>query len=130
MGVLSKAEEDVLLAILADYVRNDKKYFKTKYDIFPQYVLNNLRQYLESLKSKLLIASYHQMLDEVEIYLTPDGIDYFINNKKQIFPKNSRELLHQLLDHDISKNRKNYAGQRSFEKSYVVRNSKKEWRDM
>ncbi len=100
MGVLSKAEEDVLLAILADYVRNDKKYFKTKYDIFPQYVLNNLRQYLESLKSKLLIASYHQMLDEVEIYLTPDGIDYFINNKKQIFPKNSRELLHQLLDHD------------------------------
>ena len=100
MTVLSKAEESVLRAILAHYVRNDKNFFRTKYDIFPEYILNNLGQYLESLKSRSLIASYNQMLEIIEMYLTPDGIDYFVNKKKQIFPTNSMELLHQLLDQD------------------------------
>lgn len=100
MAVLSKVEENVLWAILTHYVRNDKNFFRTKYDIFPEYTLNNLGQYLESLKSKSLIASYNQMLGIIEMYLTPDGIDYFENKKKQIFPKNSIDLLHQLLDKD------------------------------
>ncbi len=100
MVVLSKAEENVLWAILTHYVRNDKNFFRTKYDIFPEYTLNNLGQYLESLKSKFLIASYNQMLGIIEMYLTPDGINYFVNKKKQIFPKNSMDLLHQLLDKD------------------------------
>lgn len=100
MIILSKAEEDVLWVILAHYAKNDNNFFRTKYDIFPQYISNNLGQYLESLKSKSLIASYNQMLEIVELYLTPDGIDYFVNKKKQMFPKNSMDLLHQLLNQD------------------------------
>lgn len=100
MAVLSRAEEDALWAILRHYESNDNNFFRTKYDIFPQYVSRNLEQYLESLKSKSLIASYNKMLAELEIYLTPDGIDYFINKKKQTIPKNSIDLLRRLLEED------------------------------
>lgn len=100
MLALSKVEEEVLGAIITHYEKNESNFFRAKYEIFPQYVLNNLGQYLELLKSKSLIASYDQMLEIIEIYLTPDGIDYFVCKKKQIFPQNSIDLLHQLLDQE------------------------------
>ena len=40
------------------------------------------------------------MTDILDVYLTPDGINYFKNKKKKIFPKNSMDLLHQLLEQD------------------------------
>ena len=100
MVTLSKVEEEVLRIILDRFVTNDNNFIRVTYDIFPQYVTNNIMQYLDSLKYKSLIANYYQTLSDIEIYLTPDGIDYFVNKKKQIFPKNSMDLLHQLLDKD------------------------------
>lgn len=40
------------------------------------------------------------MTDILDVYLTPDGINYFNNKKKKIFLKNSMDLLHQLLEQD------------------------------
>lgn len=100
MVLLSKVEEDVLQAILEHYIENDAYFLSTTYSIFPQYTSNNLFQYLDSLKSRSLIASYNKMTDILDVYLTPDGINYFNNKKKKIFPKNSMDLLHQLLDQD------------------------------
>ncbi len=100
MVTLSKVEEEVLQIILDRFCQNDNNFIRVTKDIFPQYVSNNIMQYLDSLKHKSLIANYYQALSDVQIYLTPDGIDYFVNKKKQIFPKNSMDLLHQLLDKD------------------------------
>ncbi len=100
MVTLSKVEEEVLRIILDRFVTNDNNFIRVTYDIFPQYVTNSIMQYLDSLKYKSLIANYDQTLSDIEIYLTPDGINYFANKKKQIFPKNSMDLLHQLLDQD------------------------------
>ncbi len=100
MVTLSKVEEEVLQIILDRFVANDNNFIRVTKDIFPQYVTNNIVQYLDSLKYKSLIANYYQALSDVQIYLTPDGIDYFVNKKKQIFPQNSMDLLHQLLDQD------------------------------
>lgn len=100
MVVLSNAEEDVLKSILERHVKNKDNSVKITYGAFPQYVLSNITNYLEILKYKSLIASYDKTMEDIEIYLTPDGINYFINKKKQIFPKNSMDLLHQLLDQD------------------------------
>lgn len=97
---LLKVEEDVLEAILQKYVPNDENYVRTTYDIFPSYVMNNIGQYFRSLQIKSMIVSYSQTLSDVEINLTPEGIAYFRNKKKAIFPKNSKELLKQLLDKD------------------------------
>ena len=52
MLALSKVEEEVLGAIITHYEKNESNFFRAKYEIFPQYVLNNLGQYLELLKSK------------------------------------------------------------------------------
>lgn len=100
MIALSNVEEETLRIILDGFVVNDNNYVKVTYDIFPQYVANNIKQYLDLLKYKSLIANYYQTLSDIEIYLTPDGIKYFENKKKQLFPKNSMDLLHQLLDKD------------------------------
>ena len=97
---LLKVEEDVLEAILQKYVPNDENYVRATYDIFPSYALNNIGQYFRSLQIKSMIVSYSQTLSNVEINLTPEGIAYFRNKKKAIFPKNSKELLKQLLDKD------------------------------
>ena len=100
MVVLSNVEEEVLKSILRRYLENDNNCVRITYKDFPQYTLNNIRNYLEALKYKSLIASYDKTLEDIEIYLTPDGINYFIDKKKQIFPKNSMDLLHQLLEQD------------------------------
>lgn len=97
---LLKVEEDVLEAILQKFIPNDDNFISVTYDIFPQYTLNNLEQYLSGLQYKSMIAGYRQYLSEVDINLTPEGIAYFRNKKKAIFPKNSKELLKQLLDKD------------------------------
>lgn len=97
---LLKVEEGVLEAILQKYVPNDENYVRATYDIFPSYTRNNIGQYFRSLQIKSMIASYSQTLSDVEINLTPEGIAYFRNKKKAIFPKNSKELLKQLLDKD------------------------------
>lgn len=100
MVVLSNVEEEVLKSILRRYLENDNNCVRITYKDFPQYTLNNIRNYLEALRYKSLIASYDKTLEDIEIYLTPDGINYFIDKKKQIFPKNSMDLLHQLLEQD------------------------------
>ena len=97
---LSKAEEDVLQTILDHYVKNDKNSLLITNNDFPQYTSCNLRQYLEFLKNRSLIASFNQTNEDIEIYLTPDGINYFANKKKRMFPKNSMDLLHQLLNQE------------------------------
>lgn len=97
---LSKAEEDVLQTILDHYVKNDKNSLLITNNDFPQYASCNLRQYLEFLKNRSLIASFNQTNEDIEIYLTPDGINYFENKKKQAIPKNSMDLLYQLLNQD------------------------------
>lgn len=102
MIALSNVEEETLQIILDDFVVNDNNYVKVTYDIFPQYIANNIKQYLDLLKYKSLIANYYQMLSDIEIYLTLDGIKYFENKKKQLFSKNSMDLLHQLFDKDNS----------------------------
>lgn len=100
MVILSNVEENVLKSILERYVKNEYNSVKTTYDAFPQYILGNLTNYLDMLKCKLLIASYDTTMEDIEIYLTPDGINYFNDKKKQIFPKNSMDLLQQLLEQD------------------------------
>lgn len=97
---LLKVEEDVLEAILQKFIPNDENFVSVTYDIFPPYTVNNLEQYLRDLQYKSMIASYVQTLSDVDINLTPEGIAYFRNKKKAIFPKNSKELLKQLLDKD------------------------------
>jgi len=97
---LLKVEEDVLEAILQKFIPNDENLVSVTYDIFPPYTLNNLEQYLRGLQYKSMIASYLQTLSDVDINLTPEGIAYFGNKKKAIFPKNSKELLKQLLEKD------------------------------
>lgn len=97
---LLKVEEDVLEAILQKFIPNDENYVRVTYDIFPPYTMNNIVQYLRSLQNKSMIACCSQTLSDVEINLTPEGIAYFRNKKKAIFPKNSKELLKQLLDKD------------------------------
>lgn len=97
---LLKVEEDVLEAILQKYVPNDENYVKVTYDIFPPYTANNIGQYLKKLQVKSIIACYSQTLSSVEINLTLEGVAYFRNKKKAIFPKNSKELLKQLLEKD------------------------------
>lgn len=100
MVTLSKVEEAVLESILQKFIPNDENYVRVTYDIFPSYMLNNIEQYLRGLKYKAIIASYSQTLSDCDINLTPDGIAYFKNKKKSIFPRNSKELLKQLLEHD------------------------------
>jgi len=89
-----------LEAILQKFIPNDENLVSVTYDIFPPYTLNNLEQYLRGLQYKSMIASYLQTLSDVDINLTPEGIAYFGNKKKAIFPKNSKELLKQLLEKD------------------------------
>lgn len=100
MVALSNVEEDILKSILERFVKNDNNSVKITYGVFPQYTLNNITNYLDTLKYKSVIASYYSTLEDVEIYLSPDGINYFADKKKQIFPKNSMDLLHQLLNQD------------------------------
>lgn len=100
MVVLSNVEEEVLKCILGRFIKNDNNSVKIAYGFFPQYTLDNIRSYLDALKYKSLIASYKKTMEDVEICLTPDGINYFADKKKQIFPKNSMDLLQQLLDQD------------------------------
>lgn len=100
MIALSNVEEETLRIILDGFVVNDNNFIKVTYDIFPQYIANNIKQYLDLFKYKSLIANYYQTLSDIEIYLTPDGINYFTNKKKQLFPKNSMDLLRQLLEED------------------------------
>lgn len=97
---LLKVEEDVLEAILQRFIPNDENFVSVTYDIFPPYTVNNLEQYLSGLQYKSMLAGYRQYLSEIDINLTPEGIAYFRNKKKAIFPKNSKELLKQLLDKD------------------------------
>lgn len=100
MVKLARAEEEVLQTIIEHYTQNDKNLVNITYDVFPPYTLGNIKHYLDVLKYNSLISSYDQMLAEVDIFLTPDGIEYFPNKKKSIFPKSAKDLLVQLLEKD------------------------------
>lgn len=91
MVKLARAEEEILQAILEHFVTNNENVVKVSYDVFPAYALNNIQHYLEILKYNSLISSYYQTLSTVEMYLTPDGIKYFQNKKKSIFPKSAMD---------------------------------------
>lgn len=100
MKILSNAEEDVLKAILQHFVPNDENFVSITYDVLPAYTLNSIKEYLDELQYNSIIASYSQTLSDVDINLTPNGIAYFKNKKNSMFPKNSRELLKELLEQE------------------------------
>ena len=100
MVKLTRTEEAVLQSILKHFAPNVENLVKVSYDVFPSYTLNNIKEYFDELKYYSLIANYNQTLSTVEIYLTPDGIEYFQNKKKSIFPKNAMDLLEQLLEQE------------------------------
>lgn len=100
MVKLTRVEEEILQVILEYFVTNDENLVKVSYDVFPSYAVNNIQHYLEILKYNSLVSSYYQTLSTVEIYLSPDGINYFQNKKKSIFPKNAADLLVQLLEQE------------------------------
>lgn len=97
MIILSKSEEDVLNSILSNFIRNDENYIRVEYNVFPLYTQNSIKDHLDNLKYKSYISSYSQTLSDVDIYLTPEGINYFVNKKIYQFPKNSMELLKEML---------------------------------
>ena len=100
MNILSKVEEDVLESILKKFLPNEENLVCIEYSNFPKYALNSIGDCLQGLQYKSIIASYSQTLSNVKINLTPEGIAYFRNKKKAIFPKNSKDLLKQLLEQD------------------------------
>lgn len=97
MIFLSSTEEKVLECILNEFQPNRENHVHLKYDVFPQHLLMNINKYLDALEDNDLIVNYYQTLADVDIYLTQEGIAYFINKKKHNFPKNSIDLLKQMM---------------------------------
>lgn len=97
MKILSATEEKILECILNELQGNNQNNVKVEYDIFPDNLQNNIKKYLDDLKKHDYIVEYFQSLSNINIYLTQEGIDYFINKKKQLFPQNSIDLLKKLL---------------------------------
>lgn len=100
MRILSTTEETVLACILKEYVPNNENYLQVTYDIFPEYLLINIKKYLDVLETCNFITYYCQTLSDVELYFTEEGIKYFENKKKQLFPLNAIGLLKSLMNTD------------------------------
>lgn len=99
MNVLASPVEETLKIILSEWewIENNNNFINVKYDMFPEYISNNIKEYLDILKYNYFITYYEQTLSDVDIYLSQEGIDYFKNKKIALFPKSSMELLKSML---------------------------------
>lgn len=98
MNILASPVEETLKLILSKWKENNNYPIRVTYDIFPEYISNNIKEYLDILKYNFFIARYESTLEDTDIYLTQEGIDYFKNKKIALFPKSSMELLKSMLE--------------------------------
>ncbi len=104
--MLNKMNEDALKIILGKYDGNDDLVVGGGYDIFPKYMIFSLKEIFNELKSEGLIAGIANTLTGWCVYLTPSGISYFEEKKRNVdaiqigFRKlsaNSKKLLDDIL---------------------------------
>lgn len=104
MKILEKVVEEVLKIILEQDIEPNN-FVLVSYNLFPEYMVNNIDEYLDDLKNSFYIASYSQTLEDVGIYLTQEGMNYFKNKKIEQFPQNAMELLKNMM---LSENPEDY----------------------
>lgn len=98
MNILASPVEETLKLILSKWKENNNNHIKVTWDIFPEYIYINIKEYLDILKYNFFITHYNRTLEDADIYLTQEGIDYFKNKKIALFPKSSMELLKSMLE--------------------------------
>ena len=103
---MSKTHEEALRIILDKFDDNDEYKVTGEYSDFPVYVLHSIKDTMETLKVNGYIARQMLTLSSWEVTLTPEGISYFDDQKrntergKQVFNKlltNSKKLLDEIL---------------------------------